>query len=440
VAIVTQITPTQDKFCSLTAAKVGRATELNSNTIKTFLDSGASEFMFTNESYAVGLEKYDTKIETARKGEFILGSRAGNVDAFLKDGKTKLGLKNKAIFSESFSDNLSSVGRLCETGVVCVFFKGKSVIFSEKNFHVSGEVLSEEPRDPVTGLYPLILLRGTTGATGAPSAPRIVARLIRAADMKNLTPSDWRLVDRRRTELAVEKFRCLRAEARVSSSGAGAALWSPCGIPLQKLAKIYVKEELARSPIERWHQKLAHIGTKELRKFNIEGLKIPKAPHRCTSCIRGKMHKLGHSRHTVAEARVYQPGECIHTDLQGPYVRSYGGHKYSQIFLDMGSKYVWRVPLSKKTDSASAIRRVLNDAFARSGQRCRYLRTDGDGIFGRSAAFQALKEEFKFVHERPAPYDHQQSAHIDRECRTLLEGVATSLIHAGAPAFLERSG
>jgi hypothetical protein len=209
VAIVTQMTHTQDKFCSLTAAKVGRATELNSNTIKTFLDSGASEFMFTNESYAVGLEKYDTKIETARKGEFILGSRAGNVDAFLKDGKTKLGLKNKAIFSESFSDNLSSVGRLCETGVVCVFFKGKSVIFSEKDFHVSGEILSEEPRDPVTGLYPLILLKGATGAagsTGASGAPRVRARLIHAADMKNLTPSDWRLVDRRRTELAVEKF------------------------------------------------------------------------------------------------------------------------------------------------------------------------------------------------------------------------------------------
>ena len=61
------------------------------------------------------------------------------------------------------------------------------------------------------------------------------------------------------------------------------------------------------------------------------------------------------------------------------------------------------------------------------------MRTDGDGIFGRSKTFQELKEKENFIHERPAPYDHRQSAKIDRECRTLLEGVNTALDQSGAP-------
>ena len=77
---------------------------------------------------------------------------------------------------------------------------------------------------------------------------------------------------------------------------------------------------------------------------------------------------------------------------------------------------------------------MLADCRARSGSKIRILRTDGDGIFGRSKNFQALKERESFIHERPAPYDHNQSAIIDRECRTLLEGVNTSLDQSGAPS------
>jgi hypothetical protein len=94
---------------------------------------------------------------------------------------------------------------------------------------------------------------------------------------------------------------------------------------------------------------------------------------------------------------------------------------------------VWVVRLKKKKESDEAIKKIITDSKARSGNSIKILRTDGDGIFGRSKAFQELKEREKFIHERPAPYDHQQSAIIDRECRTLLEGVNTSLDQSGAP-------
>ena len=66
---------------------------------------------------------------------------------------------------------------------------------------------------------------------------------------------------------------------------------------------------------------------------------------------------------------------------------------------------------------------IIADPRARSGRKIRILRTDGDGIFDQSKRFQELKDRENFIRERPAPYDHQQSAVIDRECRTLLEGV-----------------
>ena len=150
--------------------------------------------------------------------------------------------------------------------------------------------------------------------------------------------------------------------------------------------------------------------------------------------MKGKIHHLGHSKNTSAQRPTYRPGECIHTDHQGPYSRALDGGRYSQIFLDMASKKIWTVRMGDKTGCYEALEKVLNDAKARSSRPCKILRTDGDGVFGRSGRFQQIREKFGFVHERPAPYDHEQSCHIDRECRTLLEATATALIQSGAPS------
>ena len=148
------------------------------------------------------------------------------------------------------------------------------------------------------------------------------------------------------------------------------------------------------------------------------------------------MHSGYHSSKSTGRKTDLKPGEYIITDLQGPYVGIINGHKYCQIFIDVASKRVWIVRLRNKKHSDDAIKKVIADARARSGRNIRILRTDGDGIFGRSDSFKEIKEKEKFIHERPAPYDYQQSAIIDRECRTLLEGVNTYLDQSGAPPNL----
>jgi hypothetical protein len=94
----------------------------------------------------------------------------------------------------------------------------------------------------------------------------------------------------------------------------------------------------------------------------------------------------------------------------------------------VGSKRIWTVKLKFKTESDEAIA----DSRARSSKQCKILRTDGDEIFP-NRSFLELKENLKFLHERPAPYDHDQSGMVDRECRTLLESVSTSMAQSGAP-------
>ena len=76
-------------------------------------------------------------------------------------------------------------------------------------------------------------------------------------------------------------------------------------------------------------------------------------------------------------------------------------NKYSQIFIDVASRRVW----IKDSQAEEAIEKIIKEAYIRSRNRIRILRTDGDGIFGRSKTFQEMRERErkKFTHEQPAP-------------------------------------
>ena len=90
-----------------------------------------------------------------------------------------------------------------------------------------------------------------------------------------------------------------------------------------------------------------------------------------------------------------KPGEYIKTDIQGPYVRDRHLNKYSQIFIDLTS---WIKRFQNKTQAEEATEIFLKDAFIRSRNTIRVLKTDGDGIFGRSKTFQEMRE--REIHTR----------------------------------------
>ena len=135
-------------------------------------------------------------------------------------------------------------------------------------------------------------------------------------------------------------------------------------MPVALLAKTYVREGL--SAVERYHAKCGDIGVKYLKRA-FPKLAIPKL-FRCEFCIEGKIHKFGHGPCKPGRRTEYEPGVCIHTDHSGPYTKSYGGARYSQLFLDRGSGYLWAFRMAKKTGHYDATPKVLLDSQALSGR------------------------------------------------------------------------
>jgi hypothetical protein len=398
-------------------------TESKDTRVQCFLDSGANSHMFNTTGVFVQIGTKQTNLITACKGEKATASK-GTIKNLSYNTGTQATLNNTGVYCNSLVENLLSVGKLCDIDQTVVFDQHGYVIF-KGNVSATGVEVHAQNRDPLTGLYPIHLkIDGTDISSAGNSLDTSKDRQIYFSSVGELREnfshiSSWaRNVCRHKNEREYTDD-----ERRVDSTNNNNVICN--------LARFYVKE--GTTDMERWHSKLGHVGTKIIKECKIPNLKIPNTPFRCEHCIRGKMHTGNHSTKTTGRTTDLKPGEYIITDLQGPYVRDRYGNKYSQIFLDVVSKTIWVVRLRKKKHSDDAIRKVLLDAKVRSRNSLRILRTDGDGIFGRSRNFQELREKEGFIHERPPPYDHQQSAIVDRECRTLLEGVSTALDQSGAP-------
>jgi hypothetical protein len=124
------------------------------------LDSGATETMVTEEKFADKLTNITTKIMTASKNADGLGGVYGHLKSFLfSDGQTpvRFGENDLAIFSGGLSDNLASVGKICEGGFSILFSRHGYTIFKSTS-QVRGKPVHTQSRDPRTGLYPLTLM------------------------------------------------------------------------------------------------------------------------------------------------------------------------------------------------------------------------------------------------------------------------------------------
>jgi hypothetical protein len=130
-------------------------------------------------------------------------------------------------------------------------------------------------------------------------------------------------------------------------------------LPQALLAKVYVKPGL--DEVDRYHAKFGDIGVRYLKRC-LPNLKIP-TQYRCEVCIDGKIHKFGHKACAEGMRTQYLPGVCIHTDHSGPYARSLSGARYSQLYLDRGSGYLWGVRQKRKTGHYDSTPQIFTDAW-----------------------------------------------------------------------------
>ena len=116
--------------------------------------------MIKDKSFLEKLGERTTEIQTASQGAQQRGTFAKPRKFLFADGKTpvRFGKQGEAVFCDHLSDNLASVGRLCENGFLILFGTDKYQIFSEKDFKYKGAVIHTEARCHKTGLYPSIFL------------------------------------------------------------------------------------------------------------------------------------------------------------------------------------------------------------------------------------------------------------------------------------------
>jgi len=357
-------------------------------------DTGANRTIYPNARSAFEYSRLPVDIKTA-SGAGIKSDGIGKLKTYTPDLQ-EVCLFDNVLFCKDVTEKLASIGELCQSGgLVCVFDEHKLTTYRKDDLKIQGKQFTCDLRDAKSGLYPLTLLRkkGETAATAT-----VMAAIVDE-------PKDYGGFDLPDTIQAKEK------------------------LPAALLAKVYVKPGLSEA--ERYHAKFGDIGAKYLKRI-MPTLKIP-TQFRCEACIDGKMHKFNHKACAAGVRPVHAPGTCIHTDHSGPYTKSLNNARYSQLYLDRGSGYLWAVRQTKKTDHYESTPKIFVDSWGLSGNRVQVLRSDGDGVF-TSVENRKMLEAAQVRQECSAPYDSDTNPFIERARRTVFEGVATALIRSGAPA------
>jgi hypothetical protein len=370
-----------------------------------YADTGANRSLHPSMRSAASYYRTAIDINTASGKKSMKTEGVGQMKLYTPDGESMPGFGN-VLFTKQATEKLASVGELCDAGLVCVFDKYGMSTYKEQDLCIKGPKFTHDQRDPKNKLYPFRLYR-------------------KKGERENVFDDSLISLVDTQEEKAKTKYACVSVVEKLPS-----VIECPNGVlPEALLARVYVKPGL--SDLERYHAKFGDIGVKYIKRCLPE-ISIPRQ-YRCEYCIDGKIHRFEHRTKPFSARIELAPGTVIHTDHSGPYAKSLAGARYSQLYIDIGSGYLWAKRQASKICHYEDTPKILIDARGLSGRDPLILKSDGDGVFSGKET-EAMCEKFKLRHEFSAPYDSDTNASVERARRTIFEGVATSLLRSGAPA------
>ena len=387
-----------------------------------YADTGANRSLHPNSRAAASFYRTTLDINTASGHKSMKTEGVGTMLLYTPSGEPMPGF-SKVLFTKQATEKLASVGDLCDAGLICVFDKKGMRTYKAEDLKLSGKVFTDDARDPKNRLYPLSLFR-KRGEKKAEDAQCFLLQKIRECSRGDSNPQPSDVTSDARAVAPLEHTNKRQRTLLPLIVADGETL------PATLLARTYVKEGL--SDLERYHAKFGDVGLKYIHRC-VPTVKVPKK-YRCEFCIDGKIHKFEHRVKPFEAKAEYLPGTCIHSDHSGPYAKSLSGARYSQLYLDRGSGYLWAKRQVKKTGHYADTPRIFVDAKALSGRDVQIFQTDGDGTFAGKQTDEIMMQ-FKVRHEVSAPYDSNSNAFVERARRTIFEGVATALLRSGAPAY-----
>ena len=181
-----------------------------------------------------------------------------------------------------------------------------------------------------------------------------------------------------------------------------------------------------------WHERMAHVSRDTIKRMAREEAVtgLPQAFEEedsfCEGCVKGKMTK---QTFASAEKRECKAGEFLHADLCGKMDEpSLGGSNYYALFKDDKTGYRKVAFLKTKDQTIDAIKAVVAEVKAETGNDVRWLRTD-QGTEFLNQDVRVFLQEKGILHETSAAFVHEQNGTAERENRTLTS-LARSMLEA----------
>ncbi|CAI5510901.1 unnamed protein product [Closterium sp. Naga37s-1] len=224
------------------------------------------------------------------------------------------------------------------------------------------------------------------------------------------------------------------------ASYAGRVLYTdlrPCSTrsPSTEVVALRTIISATKSTSDRWHARLAHVGVDTIKssaKHDVAtGLDIKpstRADPPCVSCVGGKL-----ARHTFPDkgSDAEEALAVVHIDLCGPFrVAAKDGSLYFLLLKDRHTRFVWVVPIAKKSDVLREFQKWLVLVERQTKPSVLMLRSDRGGEF-LGKEFTNFVDGKGIVHDLTCPYTPQQNGMAEREMRTAVESVRTMLLHMG---------
>jgi len=200
-------------------------------------------------------------------------------------------------------------------------------------------------------------------------------------------------------------------------------------------------------PLDMWHNRFGHINKQTILKMANEGLvegleeirgqQLAKSRTLdtidCESCQKGKMSKLKIPLST--RTRSTRVGEVVHSDICGPLGKtSISGANYIVLLKDEASNYRFIYCVKTREETFECIKKTYAKILADTGEKMSTLVTDcgSEYISNRT---QLYLSDHNVIHKKSIPFVPAQNGFVERENRTISEGVRSMLFASNMPLY-----
>ncbi|CAI7925600.1 unnamed protein product [Closterium sp. NIES-53] len=211
----------------------------------------------------------------------------------------------------------------------------------------------------------------------------------------------------------------------------------PCSTRSQSAEVVALRTIVSttESTPDRLHARLAHVSIDTIKRSAKHGVATglditpsTGADLPCVSCVGGKL-----ARHTFPDkgSDAEEALAVVDIDLCGPFrVAAKDGSLYFLLLKDRHTRFVWVMPIAKKSDVLREFQRWLVMVERQTKNSVLMLCSDRGGEF-LGKEFTNFVDGKGIVHDLTCPYTPQRNGMANREMRTTVESVRTMLLHMG---------